>query len=168
LTKEFVVASYDTGTLIFGSLARVRETFETKTRVSADVSDSINRKPNAIVNFSAKLPNGMSGFVKLDNDEFGKTLDSIRQISGAMEVAGGNATVSIAAKTLKAEQAQSLQETLEGLQMVGKALIGGSKGADKQVYVRMIESLRLTRNINEVMFDLQVPQSDINILLGIK
>ena len=168
LTKEFVVASYDTNTLVFGSLARVRETFESKTRVGADVSDSINRKPNAIVNFSAKLPNGMSGFVKLDNDEFGKTLDSIRHISGAMEVAGGNATVSIAAKTLKAEQAQSLQETLEGLQMVGKALIGGSKGADKQVYARMIENLRLTRNVNEVAFDLQVPQSDINILLGVK
>ncbi len=69
---------------------------------------------------------------------------------------------------LSAEQAQSLQETLEGLQMVGKALIGGSKGADKQVYVRMIENLRLTRNVNEVIFDLQVPQSDINILLGVK
>ena len=168
LTKEIAVTSFDGNTLAFGSLARVRETFESKTRVATEVLDLISRKPNAVASFGARLPDGLSKFIDMDNDQFGKTLDSIRQVSGAMEVSGDNATVSIMAKTLRADQAQNLHETLEGLQIVGKAFIGGAKGEDKKVFTRMIENARITRNVNEVSLDLQVPQSDINILLGAK
>lgn len=165
LTREIAVASFDDNTLVFGTLARVRETFETKPRVSNEVLSLIGRKPNAVMSFGAKLPNGLSNFIALDNDELGNTLDSIRQVSGALEVANNTTNLSLAAKTTNAEQAQSLHETLEGLQMIGRAFLGG-KSEEKKVLVRMIDSLRLTRNLSEVMIDLQVPQSDINILLA--
>ncbi len=169
LTKEIAVTTLDANTLAFGSLARVRETFESKTPINNEVLSLVNRKPNAVVSFGAKLPNGLSSFVDLDNDELGKTLDSIRQMSGAVEVSGGNTSLTIAAKTLKPEQAQSLKETLDGLQMIGKAFLGGGKTDDKKVYGRMIDSARFTQTGSEVTLDLQVPQSDINILLtGIK
>jgi hypothetical protein len=168
LTKEIAVTSLDGNTLAFGSLARVRETFEVKTRASGEVLSLINRKPNAVLSFGAILPSGLSKFVDLDNDELGRTLDSIRQMSGALEVSANNVTLSVAAKTLQAEQAQTLHETLEGLQMLGKAFIGG-RGEDKKVLARMIDNARITRSGAEVALDLQVPQSDINILLtGIK
>ncbi len=111
----------------------MRETFESKLRVGADVLDLVSREPNAVMSFGAKLPNGLSEFVDMDNDEIGKNLEAIRQISGAVDVGDGRATVSLVAKTLEAAQAKSLQETLEGLQMIGKAFIGGAKGADKKV-----------------------------------
>ncbi len=168
LMKEVAVTSYDGNTLAFGSVARVRETIEAKTRVNADLLNLANRKPNAIVAFGANLPSGLSSYIDLDNDEFGMTLDSIRQVSGAMELINGDTAVSMAAKTAKADQAQKLQETLQGLQLIGKSLIGGSKGADKQVYSRMIENAKITRNQLEVALDLQVPQTDINILIGAK
>lgn len=168
LSKEIAVTSLDGNTLAFGSLARVRETLESKAKVSNEVLSLASRKPSAVVGFGMQLPNGLSNFIKLDNDELGKTLDSIRQISGAIEVAGDNANVFVAAKTLRAEQAQTLHETLEGLQMIGKAFIGAGRGEDKKVLARMIENARITRNSSEVAVDLQVPQSDINILLGVK
>jgi hypothetical protein len=168
LMKEIAVTSYDGNTLAFGSLARVRETIETKTRVNAELLNLTNRKPNAVVAFGANLPSGLSNFIDLDNDEFGKTLDSIRQVSGAMELIGGNTAVSMAAKAATVEQARNLQETVEGLQMLGKGFLGGSKSADKQVYSRMIENAKITRTTSEVSLDLQVPQTDINILLGAK
>jgi hypothetical protein len=169
LSKDIAVTAYDGNTLAFGSPERVRATFESKARVSNEVLSLINRKPNAVASFGAKLPNGLSKFIDLDNDELGQTLDSIRQLSGAVEISDGNTAISVLAKTLKAEQAQSLHETLEGLQMIGKAFIGGGKGDDKKVYARMIENVRFTRNLTEVSLDLQVPQSDINILLaGVK
>jgi len=168
LTREIAVTSLDGNTLAFGSLARVRETFETKTFVSNEVLSLVARKPNAVISFGATLPNGLSKFVDLDNDELGKTLDSIRQMSGALEVSANNATVSMAAKTLQADKAQTMHETLEGLQMLGKAIgIGG--GENKKVFARMIDNARITRSGTEVALDLQVPQSDINILItGIK
>ena len=167
LTKEIAVTSLDGSTLAFGSPARVRETFETKSRVSNEVLNLINRKPNAVVSFGARLPNGLSKFIDLENDEIGKALDSIRQMSGAVEVSANNATVSVTAKTLNAEQAQSLQELLEGSKMLGKMFLGG-KSEDKKVLVRLIDNARITRSLTEVSIDVQAPQNDINILLGIK
>ncbi len=167
-TKEIAVTAYDGNTLAFGSLARVRETFDDKPRVSNEVLSLITKKPNAVMSFGAKLSKGLSPFLNLDNDELGKTLDSVRQMSGSLEVSSNNTTVSVTAKTLNVEQAQSLQETLEGLQMLGKAFLGG-KSEEKQVYMRMIDRAKFTRNQTEVNLDLQVPQSDINILLaGVK
>lgn len=169
LTKEIAVTSLDDNTLAFGSLARVRETFETKSRVSSEVLNLANRKPNAVVSFGAKLPNGLSNFFILDNDELGRTLDSIRQMSGAIEVSGGNTAVSVTAKTLRAEQAQNLKDTIAGAQLIFAPILKSSKGADKQIYGRMLENAKIAHNGNEVSLDLQVPQTDINILLvGIK
>ncbi|MDQ3321842.1 MAG: hypothetical protein M3525_05330 [Acidobacteriota bacterium] len=165
LSSELAVAAFDNNTLAIGSPARLRETFGATPRISGDVLDLTSRKPNALVNFSASLPSGLSSFFKLDNDELGKTLDSIRFMAGAIDVNDGNATVSLTAKTSKPEQATSFQEQLEGFQNIGKIFLGGAKGADRQVYARLVENVKIGRAANEVMLDLQVPQSDINFLL---
>jgi hypothetical protein len=165
-TGELAAAAYDDNTLAIGSTARVREALETKTRVAADILDLVNRKPNALMNFGLKVPGGLSQFVDMDNDEIGKNLNAIRQIYGAVDVGGGNVSVSLAAKTLEAAQAKSLQETLEGLQTIGKVFIGSSKGADKKVYARMIDNAKISLSGSEVMLDLTVAQADIDILLA--
>jgi hypothetical protein len=51
--------------------------------------------------------------------------------------------------------------------MVGKAFLGGSKAADKQVYARLISNAKFAVKANEVKFDLTVPQSDIDVLVGL-
>lgn len=168
LSREVAVASYDNTTLAVGSSARVREAFETKTRIGTDVLGLANRNSNAVLSFGGKMPNGLSAFLPFDNDELGKNLDSIRQFSGGLNIGGGNANLSVMAKTLKDEQAQGLQETMEGLQMLGKAFLGSSKSADKQVYARMVENAKISRTGNEVSFDLQVPQTDIDVIISRK
>jgi len=166
LTNEIAVTSIDSNTLAFGSLVRVREALEAKSHVGVELTTLLERKPAAIMSFAAKAPNGLSKFLPLENDELGATIDSIRYLCGSMDVTDGNAVLQVMARTVKPEQAQSLLETLEGLQMVGKALIGGSKGADKQVYARLIDSVKFARTGNEVNLDLRVPQSDIDVLVG--
>lgn len=168
LTREVAITTYDDKTLAFGTPARVREAFETKTRVAADVLGLVNRNPNAVVSFGGNLPNGMSAFLPFENDEIGKNLDAIRQVSGGLNIGNGSTSLSLTAKTLKDEQAQGLQETLEGLQVLGKAFLGSSKSADKQVYARMIENAKISRSGSEVSFDLQVPQTDIDVIISKK
>lgn len=167
LSHEFAVAAYDDNTLAIGSPARVRETLAAAvTHLDGDVSDLISRRPDAIVNFGLRTPNGMADFVPdLGSDEISKNIGAIRYLSVSADVSGGAATTAISAKTLKPEQAKSLQEQLEGLRMIGKGFLGGSKSADKIVFGRMIENLKIARNVNEVTLDLQVSQSDINVLL---
>lgn len=165
--QEIAVAGYDDNTLVMGSVKRVREAFESKTRVSKNVLDLAGKHPNAMLSFGATMPAGASQFLPIDNDELGENIESINQMYGALDMNDGKATLSMAAKTSKAEQAQSLEETLAGLQMVGKALLGGVKGEDKKLYARLIENAVIARKANEVSLNLVMPKTDIDALMAI-
>ena len=168
LSKELALTVYDENTVILGTLPRVKEMIGNAPRVSAEVLDLLNRNPTALASMGAILPTGISKFVKLSDDELGATLDSIREMQGSLDVNDGRALLSLMAKTLGDEQAQDLEGTLSGLRMLGKAVLGNSKGADKQVYARMVENAKISREANAVMFDLVVPKSDIDILVSKK
>ena len=168
LSKEMALTTYDGGTLVFGSLARVREMFESKTRIGAEVLSLVSRKPGAIVGFGALLPNGLSQFMVLNDDTFGQSLEGIRQLSGSIDVAGENTIVSVAIKTVDAAQAKNLKDTIASLQSILPGVLKGSKGEDKKVYARMLENARLAQTGNQITLDLQVPQTDLNVLVGEK
>ena len=167
LSREVAVTTIDANTLVFGSLPLVRQTLDAKTTVGTDLTSLLGKRETSVVSFAGKLPTGMSAFLPLENDELGKNIESIRYVYGNMDVAGEITSVNLTARTVQSSQATALLETLEGLQMLGKAFLGGAKGADKQVYVRMIENAKFSAKGNEVMFDLQVPQSDIDVLVAL-
>ncbi len=169
LNREMALTSYDAGTLAIGSVARVREMFDAKTvRLNGEVLNSIARRPNSVVSFAAKVPNGLAQFIELDNDELGKNLGSIRLIAGALDIAGGSAAFSMSAKTVDAVEAKNLKDLLDGFKSLGSVFLGSAKGEDKKVYARMVEAARIAQAGNEVTLDVQVPQTDINILIGKK
>lgn len=167
MPDELAVTAFDAKTLALGSAARLRETFETKTKVGADVLAMVNRKPNAIVSFGANTPNGLTQFVELE-DELGATLAAVRQIHGALDVGGQSATLAVTAKTLDAEKATFLKDTMETAQQMFGGLLGRSNREDQKVYSRLLKGAKITQTGTQVAVDLQVPQSDINILLGVK
>lgn len=159
---ELAVATFDSNTLAIGSVARVREIFESKTRVSAGVLSLVNaRKPNSMVSFGANTPNGLAQFFELDEDEFGQSLTSIRQIYGALSVAGANTLVSLNSKSINAEQAKALEDTIGFLQSFGKGLLG-----KKKAYAALVENLKITRVGAEVRLDTQVPNAELAALLA--
>ena len=166
LSDDIAVTAYDANTIAFGTPARLRETLEAKTHVGTDLTGLLGRKEVSVANFALKTPEGMTSFLPLDNDELGKSLGSIRYLFGSMDMAADAAVFNLTAKTLQNAQAQSLFETLQGLQVIGKAALGGSKSPEKQVYVRLIDSAKITTNGSEVALDLRVPQADIDILVG--
>ena len=167
LSREIAVTAIDANTLAFGALPLVRQTLEARTHVGSDLTGLLERKEISVLNFAAKVPSGMHAFLPLGNDELGKNLNSIRYIAGNIDVGGESTMLHMMAKTLQNEQAQGLLETLEGLQIVGKAFLRSAKGADKQVYARLIENVKFSVKGNEVAFDLQIPQSEIDVLIGL-
>lgn len=168
LDGEFALASYDVNTLVLGSLPRVRETLEGKTRVNDQLLELVYRDQTAVMSFGANMPAGMSRILDLDNAEIDKNIDVIKQIYGTMNVTGTSTNVLVTARASKADQAKELETFMKSMAEIGRLLIGGTKGADKQVYARMLDNARISRTGNEVMLDLQVPQSDVDILLGEK
>jgi len=165
-TKEVAVSALDEKTIAFGEVGRVRQTLEGKTRVGADLVTLLEKSLTSVGAFAIKPPTGLKSFLPIENDELGKNIDSIQYIYGHAAVGADNATVHVTARTLENTQAKGLYDTLQVLQILGKSLLGGSKAADKQVYVRLIDSAKFEVKGNEVTFDLAVPQSDIDILVG--
>lgn len=167
MTKDIAVTAFDSNTLVMGSVARVREMLtESKSRVSAEITGSLSQSDAAVMSFVASVPGGMARFLPLDNDEFGKSVDAIQYLSGSIETAAAGTSLRLVAKTKQADQAQTLRDTLEGLQIVGNAVFGNSKRADQQVYGRLIKAAKIDIRGNEVRFEIMVPQTDINILVG--
>ncbi len=169
LTKEIAVTTLDKNTLVIGSLSRVRETLEGSSHVSPEVSNLLSVKETAVMSFAMKTPGGMSNILPLDNDELGANIDAIQYIAGSVDVAAAGTSLQMMARTKKPEQASGLKNMLEGLQIVGGAVFGGSKRADQKIYGRMIKSAKFEARGTDVTFDMLVPQADIDILIaGIK
>lgn len=166
LPSEIAVTVYDSNTIAFGSMPMLRQTLEGKTKLGSDISTLLNGQVPAVVNFASKMPAGMKSFLPIENDELGKNIESIRYLYGRMDVAAGSATVQTTARTQTAANATGLHETLEGLQLLGKAFLGSTNTADKQVYARMIDNARFTAKGTDVTLDLVVPQSDLDILVS--
>jgi hypothetical protein len=169
MTASIAVAAYDANILLVGSEPLVRQTLLGSNHPSAELTALLNRNPAAIVNFAVRTPAGFEGMLPLGNDELGKNLRSIQYLSGSMDETTVGASLSIAARTAQPDQAQGLKATLDGLQMMGTAVLGGSNKPANQVYSRMLKSAKFAQTGNEVTLDLVVPQADIDALIsGIK
>jgi hypothetical protein len=168
LTDEVAVAAYDQGSVVLGSFARVKETLEARTHPGADLTSLLSKNPTAILNFAAKTPEGLDGMLPLGKDMLGDNLRSIQHVSGSLDIAATGATLAMAARTAKPEQAASLRSTIDGLKAFG-GLLAGSKRADQQVYARMVRNVKVANVGNDVTIDLVVPQADIDTLIsGVK
>ena len=169
ISREIAVTAIDKNTLAIGTLPRVRETLLGQTHVSTDITSLLSQKDTSVMTFGMKTPNGMAKLLPLENDELGANIDSIQYVSGSMDVSTLGAGVQLAARTRKPDQAQGLKDTLDGLQILGKAIFGSSKRPDQQVYGHMIKNAKFDVHGNDVTLDLLIPQADIDTLIaGIK
>lgn len=164
---EVAATTLDEGTIIVGSVDKVRLALSGTSRVSPELIGLMSRTTSPVVSFAGKVPGGMRSILPLDNDELGKQVDSIQYLYGSMDVNGVAATFNATARTEQPEAASGLKGSLDGLQMLGKALLGGAKGADKQVYARLVDSVKFSASGNEVSMDLSIAQADINFLIGL-
>jgi hypothetical protein len=166
LSKEIAVTALDRNTLVLGSLPRVKETLEATSHVAPEVSSLLSVKETAVASFVFKTPTGMSKLLPLENDTLGSSIESIQFVSGSLDVAVAGTTLQMLAKTNSSEAATNLKDTLDGLQVIGKMVLGNAKGADKQVYARMLKNVKFAARGTEVSLDLLVPQSDIDIIIA--
>ncbi|HEX8734411.1 MAG TPA: hypothetical protein VF721_03760 [Pyrinomonadaceae bacterium] len=165
MPPEIAVAALESNTLAIGSIARVRETFESKAKIDPNLMAMVYRKPDSIMSFAANTPVGLRQFFDLDEDMLGQSLGSIRQLYGTVNVANGNVLASVTSKSTNAEQSKSLEETLGGMMALAKGFLGSARSDEKKVYARIVESAKITRVGTEVSIDLQVANADVALLI---
>lgn len=166
-STEMAIMAIDGNTIAAGIPDRVREMAEGRSKIGKDVVDLLNKKPFGVMNFAAKVPAGMSDFLPLDNDELGASIDAIQTAYGSMDIVAGEMQMGMTARTKQSAQAEQLYDTMEVMQSFGKMALGSSKRPDQQLYARLIERVKLSRNGSDVSFDISVPQADVDQLMAI-
>lgn len=164
MSDEVAVAVMSPNTIAVGTADRVRETVEANSRVATEIIELLNKREVAVMNIAGRVPNGLSKFLPLDDDELGRSIDSIKFMYGGMDIAGNSATISLSARTEKNADAQLLSDTLIGLKTLGVGLLGGSKRADQQLYARLINNVTFTRSGSVLTLEIKIPRSDLNAL----
>ena len=168
LTDEVAIAAYNSTSVVVGSYGRVKETLESRSHPSSELTALLNRDPAATLNFAAKTPAGLDGMLPLGRDMLADDLRSIQYISGAFDVTAAGATLAVAARVLKPEQAVHLKNTVDGLRAFG-SIFAASKRTDQQVYARMIRNVKVAAAGTDLTLDLMVPKADIDTLVsGVK
>ncbi len=161
---ELAIGALDDHTFAIGTVARVEEAFAGAAALNPELVSAVNVKPGALISFSGKMPADISKLLGLGTDEFAKMADSVRVVSGYLDLNGVNASLMVAAKTETPEQAASIEATITGLREIGKAIVGGTKGPEKAVFTRMINNALITRTGGQVQLKLSIPQADLNVL----
>ncbi|MFN6964291.1 MAG: hypothetical protein ACK4S4_11065 [Pyrinomonadaceae bacterium] len=164
--EEIAVTAYDPNTLVMGTPAHVRETIAGTALISTELASLLPADGSSIFAFAGQMPAGLETAVPLQNDELGKIIRSIGFVAGSMNLRDGGAEMRLLARTGLPEQAQSLLETIQGLQTIGKAFLSSAKKPEQQVIGRMLESAKTTRQGSDVILDLSIPSSDLDMLIA--
>ena len=170
-TGELALTAVDGQTLAVGKVGQVRSLLSktaTTRGSNADLIALVNRNQDAVMSFASNVPNDLTAQLGLGNDQFGRIAGSLRQLFGAVDVSNDGALMSVAARTTNDASGQELEETLLGLQMLGKGILGGKEKPQDQVLARLVENLKITRTGNEVQLNATLPQADVNTLVGDK
>ncbi len=166
MPEEIAVTSLDSTTLVVGSVERVRQTIGRESTVSPEIISLLSTSETSVCTFALRTPEGMARIANLEKDQLGENINSIKFISGSMDVNAIGASVSMMARTDKAEQAKELSDTLLGLKMIGKAFLGSSKKPEQKVIGRMLENATILNRGTDVTVRVAVLQADINLLVA--
>ncbi len=165
-SSDVSVSAVDTNTVALGTPDRVRALIEARTRVGSDIAGLLDRKPFAVLNFAGKMPAGLKSYLPLESDDLGESIDAIRYAYGNMDVAEGQVSMSLSARLERSAQSEQLYDTLDLLKSFAGGALGSSKRPDQQLYARLIQNVKLSRNGSEISIDLTIPQGDVDLLMA--
>lgn len=155
MSGEVAITTLDSNTLAVGKPAQIRTLLApaATNRVSKDFADYISRNPNAVMNFAGKVPPGLTSKIETGNDQISKVISSLQKLYATVDTNGSDASLALIAETLNADQAAELSEILQVLQSFGKNALGSKTDPKNQALARLVESLKITQNANQVQLD---------------
>lgn len=166
MPNEIAMTALDSTTLVIGSPQRVLQTIDRTTSVPFEITSLLSNSETSVCTFAMRVPEKMATLVDLDKDELGNNINSIKYMSGSMDVTAAGASVAMLARTAKPEQAKELFDMLQGLQMIGKSFLGGSKKTEHKVISRILDTTKVTNRGTDVMLNIAVAQADIDLLVA--
>jgi hypothetical protein len=167
--RDLAVSPIDTNTLAVGDPSSIRSVIDAtagKKRNNAELIALATREPNAIVGFGGNISTQVVKNLDLGNASFVGDLSGVRQAYGSVDTNEKDVNLFIGAKTVNADAAKNLGDTLEGLKMLGGVFIGRLTGAKGILAKSALTNLTISTEANELKIRTAVAQVDIGPLMG--
>lgn len=144
----------------------VIDSYQKKKQSNSELISLASRDPNAIIGFGGNLSPEVLKNLDLGNASITNDLSGVRQVYGNVGTTETDLAVFIAAKTINADAARNLGDTLEGLKQLGALFIGRLSGAKGALARSALSNLKVVTQANELQLRTSVAQSQIAPLMG--
>ncbi len=163
--REVAVSPVDVNTLAVGDPARVRLAIDAGKggkRISNDLVTLATRDPNAIVGFGSNVSRAILDDLGVGDDA---NISAIRQVYGSLGTSASDLSLLVVARTVNAQQAKNLVDTVEGLKQLGAVLIGRMPPEKKKLAQSALDNMKVKSEGNELQITTQVAEADIAPLM---
>lgn len=167
ITEASFVA-LDNSTLAFGTPEMTRAAVDShagKGRVSAELIQMTTRNAGALAAFGGTVPASAAQDLNFGNEEVTRSIRSIKYVFGALGQTANGYDMQTTMRTGTAEEATSLNDTINAVRSLSGMLTDYLKGDRKTLAENAFKTLQVTKQNNDVQIRLEVAQSDLATIL---
>ena len=166
--SELAVCPLDGNTLALGdplSVRRAVDPIDGRARSNAELIALATQDPTAVFGFGGNISPALLSNLRIVNDAIAKDLASVRQVYGSLAMTDKDLQMLVAARTVNADSARSLSDTLEGLKALAPLFVNRLPAAKGALARSALGNLRITTQGNELQIRTAVAQAEISPLV---
>ncbi len=167
--RQLAASPLDANTLAIGDAESIRTVIDVSRghkRANAELIALASRDPNAIIGFGSNVSPSLLRNFDIGNAAIASDLSALRQVYGAVGTTEKDVALFIGARTVNADAARNLGDTLEGLKQFGALFINRLSGAKGTLARSALTNLKIATQANELEIRTAVAQADIGPLMG--
>ena len=167
--RQLAASPLDANTLAIGDSESIRTVIDVsrgRKRANAELIALASRDPNAIIGFGSNVSASLLRNFDIGNASIASDLSALRQVYGAVGTTEKDVALFIGARTVNADAARNLGDTLEGLKQFGALFINRLSGAKGTLARSALTNLKIATQANELEIRTAVAQADIGPLMG--
>ena len=154
----------DGNTLALGDFLSVRRAVDAikgSARANAELIALASQDPIAVLGFGGNISPAILSNLRISNDAIAKDLASVRQVYGSLGMTDKDLQMLVAARTVNADSARNLSETVEGLKSLGALFINRLPAAKGALARSALGNLKITTQGNDLQIRTAVTQAEI-------
>jgi hypothetical protein len=167
--RQLAASPIDSNTLALGDPESIRTVIDVtrgRKHANTELIALASRDPNAIIGFGSNVSASLLKNLDIGNASIAEDLSAVRQVYGSVGTSETTVDLFIGARTVNADAAKNLGDTLEGLKQFGALFIGRLSGAKGILAKSALTNLKIASQANELQIRTAVAQADISPLLG--
>lgn len=167
--REIAACPLDANTLAIGDPSAIRNVIDVyggRKHSNGELISLASSDPNAVIGFGGNVSAQLLKNLDIGNASVASDLEGLRQVYGSVGTTERDLQLFVGARTVNADAARNLSDTLEGLKQLGALFIGRLSGAKGVLAKSALSNLKIVTQANELQIRTAVAQAEIAPLMG--